>query len=90
LLRGGADGINRHVDAPVTHVHDATGAELRGLPLTPCGQTAAQRNAAANAAQLTRFTERDLSRLSDAVVVAAQDFIAAAQARTGESILAMR
>jgi Mycothiol maleylpyruvate isomerase N-terminal domain len=51
-------------------------------------RTAAQRNAAANAAQLTRFAERDLFRLADMVVPAADDFIAAAEARTGESILA--
>jgi uncharacterized protein (TIGR03083 family) len=61
---------------------------LAGPAAPEDSRTAAQRNAAANAAQLTSFAERDLSRLADRVVPAADDFIAAAEARTGESILA--
>lgn len=51
-------------------------------------QTPAQRNAAANARQLEEFAERDLSRLADMLVPAADDFITAAADRPeGERIL---
>ena len=66
----------------------ARGERDAGAPLAPAGrQTAAQRQAAANAAQLARFPERDLSRLADQVVPTAEDFLAAARERgAGESI----
>lgn len=48
-----------------------------GPPLGP-GEIAARRNASANAAQLARFTERELPRLADMIVPAAEEFLAAA------------
>jgi uncharacterized protein (TIGR03083 family) len=44
-------------------------------------QTAAERNAVANARQLQEFSERDLPRLADALVPAADDYIAASSGR---------
>jgi uncharacterized protein (TIGR03083 family) len=44
-------------------------------------QTAAQRNAAANARQLREFTDRDMSRLADSILAATQEFTAAAAGR---------
>ena len=61
----------------------AGGERDAGPPLDPAAdQTPARRNAAANAAQLARLTERDLSRLADAVVPAADEFLAAAGRRS--------
>ncbi|MGE5136642.1 MAG: maleylpyruvate isomerase family mycothiol-dependent enzyme [Gemmatimonadota bacterium] len=66
----------------------ARGERDAGAPLASAGrETAAQRQAAANAAQLARFPERDLSRLADLVVPAAEDFLAAVrELGTGERI----
>jgi uncharacterized protein (TIGR03083 family) len=66
------------------------GEQDPGAALAPGGkETAAQRNAAANTAQLARFTERDLSRLASMMVPAADDFAAAAgRCRPGDRILA--
>lgn len=51
------------------------------LESDPTGQNAAQCNAAANARQLREFPDRDLSRLADSIVQAAQEFSAAAAGR---------
>lgn len=45
------------------------------------GQTATQRNAAANARQLGEFPERDMSRLADAIVAAAEEYTGTAAGR---------
>ncbi len=60
-----------------------------GPPLAPGDrETAAQRSAEANAAQLARFPERDLTRLAGQLVPAAEDFLAAAaQHGPGERIV---
>ena len=60
-----------------------------GVPLAPGDRdNAAQRSAAANAAQLARFPERDPARLADLVAPAAEDFLAAADTLDpGERIL---
>jgi len=47
----------------------------------PGGPTAAERNAAANTRQLREFPERELSRLADAIVAAAEEFAGAAAGR---------
>lgn len=79
-----------HMISEITdYARFARGEQNLAGPISPAdGQSAAQRNAAANAAQLERFTEREMSRLADLVVPAAEDFITAAQPRTGEPILA--
>jgi uncharacterized protein (TIGR03083 family) len=57
----------------------ASGERDPGPPLGPGGkESAAGRNAAANAAQLARFTERELPRLADMITPATEDFLAAA------------
>jgi uncharacterized protein (TIGR03083 family) len=47
----------------------------------PAGQTATQSSATANARQLREIPERDLSRLADAIVAAAEEFTGAAADR---------
>lgn len=47
----------------------------------PGRQSAAERNAAANTRQLREFPERDLSRLAEAIVTAAEEFAGAAAGR---------
>ena len=54
----------------------------------PATGDAAKRNAIANAAQLQRFRERDLSRLADDLVPAAEKFLAAAAEHRGERFVA--
>lgn len=57
----------------------ARGERAAGAPLTAGGaQSPSQRQAAANAAQLARFPQRDLRELAALVVPAAEDFLAAA------------
>lgn len=67
----------------------ARGEREAQSPPVPAGarQSAARQQEAANTAQLARFRERNLSRLADQVVPAAEDFLtAAAQCRDGEQI----
>jgi uncharacterized protein (TIGR03083 family) len=65
----------------------ARGERDPGPRLAPGAETPAHRNAAANEGQLARFAERDLRRLADMVVPAAEDFLAAtAQLAPGVSI----
>jgi uncharacterized protein (TIGR03083 family) len=47
----------------------------------PGGPTAAQRNAAVNTRQLREIPERDLSRLADAIIAAAEEYAAVAAGR---------
>jgi uncharacterized protein (TIGR03083 family) len=67
----------------------ASGKQDAGAPLGPGGsETAAQRNAAANTAQLARFGERDLPELAGMLVPAADEFLtAAARLDPGERVV---
>lgn len=67
----------------------ACGDRDPGPPLARgVNQTATQQQAASNAEQLGRFTERDLPRLASMLAPAVEDFIAAtARCRLGERIL---
>jgi uncharacterized protein (TIGR03083 family) len=59
-----------------------------GASARPGGGDASKLNAAANIAQLARFRERDLSRLADDLVPAAEKFLAAAAEHRGERFTA--
>jgi uncharacterized protein (TIGR03083 family) len=74
----------RHYAAFVTGERDAGATLAQAAILAADAQTPAQRNAVANAAQLAEFTERDLSRLADMMVPAAEDFIMAAGRRRAD------
>jgi uncharacterized protein (TIGR03083 family) len=77
-----------HLVAELTHyagfvkgTRDVHATLAQGRPEEP----PARRTATANAAQLAEFTERDLSRLADMMVPAADDFIAAASLLSGDA-----
>jgi len=65
----------------LTGQRDARDLLETGSAAQTAAQTAAQRNAAANARQLREFPDRDMSRLADSVVRAAEEFTAAAAGR---------
>jgi uncharacterized protein (TIGR03083 family) len=72
-----------HLVAEITdYAAFARGEQDAGPRLAPGdAETPTQRQAAANTAQLARFTERDLTRLADSLAPAVEDFIAAAAQR---------
>ena len=70
----------KHYAAFVNGERDAAAS----LALAADRETPSHRSAVANAAQLAEFTERDLSRLADMMVPAADDFIAAAVRRRAD------
>jgi uncharacterized protein (TIGR03083 family) len=79
-----------HVVAEITdYAAFARGAQDAG-PRLGAGdtETPTQRQVAANTAQLTRFTERDLPRLADSLAPAVEDFIAAAAQRRPDDRIA--
>ena len=93
LLRGvqrpdaAAPGLDWTVSETAAHVVAeftdyaafASGQREAGSPLGPGGtETAARRGASSNTSQLSRFTERDMSRLAAMVVPVAEEFLAAA------------
>ena len=78
-----------HMVAEVTDYAAFARAEQDAGPRLAPGdtETPTQRQAVANAAQLARFTERDLNKLADSLAPAVEDFItAAAQRRPDEHV----
>jgi uncharacterized protein (TIGR03083 family) len=72
-----------HIVAEITdYAGFARGDQDAGPRLAPgATETPTQQQAAANTAQLARFTERDLGKLADSLAPAVQDFIAAVALR---------